>query len=141
MVEGKVNAATKFLSENNESSVLPANSEVINELKTKHPCPATIQKETLLHGPISRTENSYFDNTNEELIKVSAIRTKGAARPSSLDAEQYKNILVKNKYKNEGKELCEQIVLLAKKSATSIIDLSTIEALVICNQIPLNKNP
>ena len=62
MMEGKVNAAMKFLSENNESGVLPAHKDVIEQLKSKHPCPAFIQEDTLLQGPINITENSYFDN-------------------------------------------------------------------------------
>ena len=86
-------------------------------------------------------ECSYFDNINEEIIKTAARQTKGATGPSKLDAEQYKNILVSNKYKHEGKELREQIALFAKKLATTIVDPFAIEALVTCNLIPLNKNP
>ena len=121
--------------------VLPANDEIIQELKVKHPHPASIQNETLLNGPINKVENSYFDNINEEMIKLAARRTKGGAGPSKLDAEQFRNILVSNKYKNEGKELREQIALLARKLATTIVDPCAIEALIACNLIPLNKNP
>ena len=141
MMEGKVTAAIKFLSDNSDVGVLPASNEVIQELKTKHPHPALIQNETLLNGPINKVENSYFDNINEDMTKLAARRTKGAAGPSKLDAEQFKNILVSNRYRHEGKELREQIALLARKLATTTVDPSAIEALIACNLIPLNKNP
>ena len=135
MMERKVTAAVKFLSDNSDVGVLPASDEVIRDLKTKHPHPALIQND------INKVENSYFDNINEDMIKLAARRTRGAAGPSKLDAEQFKNILVSNKYKHEGKELREQIALLARKLATTTVDPSAIEALIACNLIPLNKNP
>ena len=75
------------------------------------------------------------------MIKLSARRTKGAAGPSKIDAEQFKNILVSNRYKHEEKELREKIALLARKLANTTVDPSAIEVLFACNLIPLNKNP
>ena len=141
MMEGKVTEAVKFLSDNSDVGVLPASDEVIRDLKTKHPHPALIQSDTLLNGPINKVENSYFDNINEDMIKLAARITRGAAGPSKLDAEQFKNILVSNKYKHEGKELREQIALLARKLATTTVDPSAIEELIACNLIPHNKKP
>ena len=50
-------------------------------------------------------------------------------------------ILTSNKMKNEAKFLREQIALLARNLATKIVDPATIEALIACRLIPLNKNP
>ena len=58
-----------------------------------------------------------------------------------MDADQFRNILVNKKFKHEGKELREQIATLTRKLATTVIDPNTIDALVACNLIPLNKNP
>ena len=140
-MEGKVSAALKFLTNENSAGVLPADDNTINELKKKHPPAAPIQEECLLNGPLIRLQPSYFDNITEDVIKTAARMTKGAAGPSKLDADQYKNILVNNKYKHEGKELREQIAILAKKLATTIIDPNTIDSLICCNLIPLDKNP
>ena len=95
----------------------------------------------MLKGPINKVENSYFDNINEDMIKLAARRTIGAAGPSKIDAKQFKNILVSNKYKHEWKKLREQIALLARKLATTTVYPSEIEPLIACNLIPLNKNP
>ena len=102
---------------------------MIQQLKTKHPHPAPIQNDTLLNGPINEVENSYFDNINEDMIILAARRTKGAAGPSKLGAEQFKNVLVSNRYKHEEKQLREQIALLARKITTTTVDPSAIEAL------------
>ena len=67
--------------------------------------------------------------------------TKGASGPSQLDAEQYRHILASSKYKLEGKHLREQIALLGRKLASEIVDPSSLEALVACRLIPLDKCP
>ena len=75
------------------------------------------------------------------MILKAAQSTKGACGPSSLDADQYRHILASRKYKQEGKDLREQMALLAKKLATSIIDPATLEAYTACRLIPLDKAP
>ena len=102
MMEGKVSAAIKFLSENNDHGVLPASEETVNELMLKHPSPALIHADTLLEGPLNIPGKSYFDNINGDLIKQAARQTKGAPGPSKLDADQFKNMLISNKFKHEG---------------------------------------
>ena len=141
MMEGKVSAAIKFLSENNDSGVLPADDDTMRELLAKHPSPATIQPGSLLQGPLNQLQDSYFDNINEDIIRIAAKQTRAAAGPSKMDADQFRNILVNKKFKHEGKELREQIATLTRKLATTVIDPNTIDALVACNLIPLNKNP
>ena len=44
--------------------------------------------------------------------------TKGAAGPSKLDAEQFKIMLVSNKFRKEGQDLRENIAIMVKKLAT-----------------------
>ena len=57
-----------------------------------------------------------------------------------FDADQFGRISCSKKFKNEGKALREQIAILAKKIAISIVDPSCLEAFVACRLIPLNKN-
>ena len=132
MLQGKVSAAIKLLSEDSESGILPADDNTIAELKLKHPDPSNILSHSLLHGPIVQVSSSYFECINEDVIKNATRQTRGAAGPSKLDSDQYKLMLVSTKFKKEGKELREQIALLARKLASSIIDPTTIEAIVTC---------
>ena len=141
MMEGKVSAALKILSECEEEGVLPANKETIDELEKKHPEPAKIHEGSLLQGPLMRPDKSYFDSINGDLIKVAARQTKGSAGPSRLDSDQFKHILCSNRYRQEGRVLADQIALLAKKIATETVDPNSLEAYTTCRLIPLNKNP
>ena len=111
------------------------------ELKAKHPPPSPVNEEVLLQGPIDKVSPRYFDGIDETMIKNAARLTRGAAGPSNLDGEQFKMMLVSNKFKKEGKEMREQLATMAKKLATEIIDPKCIESFVACKLIPLNKNP
>ena len=141
MLEGKVNAALKFLSTENSAGVLKLTNDVIEELQKKHPEPAPIEDGALLHGPVHQTPSNYFDEIDEQTILKASKLTKGAGGPSHMDAEQYRHILISSKYKKEGKDMREQIAALARKLASSYIDPDTIESLACCRLIPLEKNP
>ena len=141
MFQGKVNAAINFLSEDQVQGILPIDEEVIMELKAKHPPPSLVNEDVLLQGPIDKVSPRYFDGIDETMIKNAARLTRGAAGPSNLDGEQFKMMLVSNKFKKEGKEMREQLATMAKKLATEIIDPKCIESFVACKLIPLNKNP
>ena len=124
-----------------DNGVLKATGDVIIELKQKHPEPAEILQNVLINGPIEFVPTNYFASIDESSIQKAAKLTKGAAGPSQFDADQFHRILCSKKFKNEGKTLREQIVILARNIATSIIDPSCLEAFVACRLIPLNKNP
>ena len=68
MLQGKVNAALNLLSSENSGGVLHLSDIVIKELKEKHPPPAPIQENTLLHGPILSTPSNYFELIDEQMI-------------------------------------------------------------------------
>ena len=141
MFEGKVSAALKFLSIEADSGILDLSDETMRALSEKHPEPSPAREGALLFGPVDKVLPSVFDPIDEQSILKAAQSTHGANGPSLLDAEQYSHILISRKYKGEGKELREQIAILAKTLATTIIDPATIEALTACRLIPLNKNP
>ena len=72
MFKGKINAALKFLSEESDHGILPTNDEVLDELKRKHPEPASIPDNVLLERPIDQFPESYFDSLDETVIKNAA---------------------------------------------------------------------
>ena len=67
--------------------------------------------------------------------------TKGAGGPSRLDAEQHPRLPTSNIYRKENKELRVQLATLARLLVTEYLDPNTLEAIVACRLIPLNKNP
>ena len=141
MLQGKINAALNLLSTESGGGVLQLSDPVIKSLVDKHPSPAPIQEDALLHGPVNRVPSNYFDTIDEQTIAKAAQLTKGAAGPSHVDAKQYRHILLSNKFKAENKQLREQIANLAKKLATTIVDPSTLEAFICCRLVPLDKQP
>ena len=100
-----------------------------------------LKKGTLLHGPINRVLPSYFDSIDEAMVLKAPSLTKGAGGPSQLDSAQYLHILSSHKFRKENKKLREQIARLTRLLASEIVDPYTVEALVACRLIPLNKNP
>ena len=58
-----------------------------------------------------------------------------------MDAKQWRRILVSKHYKQEGKELREELSKLVRKTATDILDPTPLEPYTACRLIPLNKAP
>ena len=65
--------------------------------------------------------------------------TKASCGLSQPHAEQYCNMLTSDKYKKDNKELWVELATLARSIATKILDPKTLEAIVPCRLIPLDK--
>ena len=143
MFHGKVTAAMRYLTncENIKGGLVEMNDETIGELKKKHPSPAPLKEETLLHGPIEDVPVSYFDCINEEMIHRAASYTHGSSGPSHMDADHFRFILTSKHFKQSGTNLRVQIAKLARILATQHIDPVYLESYVCSRLIPLNKNP
>ena len=94
MQKGKVNGALKILTNNMRGSILPVTDETLQLLELKHPDAKDTSQQALLQGPIQNMHPIVFDDIDEELIKNAAIRTKGGAGPSGLDADGWRGIIV-----------------------------------------------
>ena len=86
MMEGKVNAAIRLLSDEGSKGVLHLSDEILEELKLKHPIAEKPAVAALLQGPIESTHSVIYENINGESIRKVALNTKGAAGPSGLDS-------------------------------------------------------
>ena len=141
MLQGKANSALKFLTEDHDKGGIPPLTEtVLGELIEKHPEAGKIHPNTLLQGPIKNTQASYFDSIDELMIQQVAMQTREAGGPQQLDAA-HPHILAGKTYEKEGKEMREQVVLMAKTLATTITDPSSLESYIACRLIPLDKCP
>ena len=81
-----------------------------------------------------------FEGKEEEIEKA-ARKTQGSGGPSQLDANQWKRMLCSGHFKNESKDLREQVAIFARKIATETVDPRTLEGYVACRLIPLDKAP
>ena len=141
VMEGKISAALKFLDNESSCGVLQYSETVVAELKEKHPKLEPATKESLLHGPIDQILPYLFNSIDEQAVLQCAIRTKGSAAPSGMDAELYRRILCSKSFNSSGKALREEIAILAKNILLKSYDPVLLEGYVASRVIPLDKNP
>ena len=83
-----------------------------------------------------------FDGANPDLVRKSAIRTKCSHGPSGLDADFWSKILCNSIFGNASDDFCHVIALLARMLCSEeLVDAKSIEGLVACRLIPLDKSP
>ena len=80
----KINAALRLLSDETSGGVLPLFEEVFQSLREKHPSPAEIKSDSLLHDPIADLSNVSVAVDERDVLAI-AKTLKGAAGPSGLD--------------------------------------------------------
>ena len=120
-MEGKISAAIKFLDKESSGGVLKISDEVINELKDKHPTAAPIVDNSLLYGPLEHIPDCFYDSINEEAVLKAALRTKGSAGPSGMDADIFRRLLCSKNFSAAGKELREEIAIFTKNLLTTTL--------------------
>ena len=75
------------------------------------------------------------------MIYSAALKTKGSAGPSGMDADLYRRILCSKNFNTEGKLLKEEIATMARNMLTTSYHLSQPERYTASRLIPLNKRP
>ena len=92
MLKGKVGAALRWISGNNRGSVTII-TEVLDQLKSKHPQSREVQKNVLLFGPIYKVEPVIYNNIDDKTIEKAASSMNGSAGPSGVDGEAWKRLI------------------------------------------------
>ena len=82
-----------------------------------------------------------FHSIDAESVKKAILKNKGAAGPSGLDADGWKRILTSDQFGNSSYILCKTFAEVIKELCTTEDLSSSLEALLACRLIPLNKNP
>ena len=79
----------------------------MKQLKKLHPEGVEAKEEILLTGEVPFFDPVIFSNIDESSIATAALRTRGAAGPSGMDAIQWRRILISKNYGAIGKDLRE----------------------------------
>ena len=143
MKNDKVNSALNLLSDTGFNGTLPLDDSTFKVLQNKHPETAQKHENLLLAGPIQKTSAVIYDQITTDLIKECAIRTKGAAGPSCFDGGDWRRIIDTNIYRTNGNDLRKTIAETTRKLCIEELDshsLKSLESLMACHLIPLNKN-
>ena len=151
MFQGKTKSALQLLSERGKGRVLHINdsiegtgdvpTSVVDVLKHKHPHAQVATADALVegnHDPL-QTHLVIFDRIDASTIRSAALRTKGAAGPSGLDAHCWRRMCTS--FKTASNELCLSLVLLARCLCTTFVDPKGLSALMACRLIALDKCP
>ena len=83
--------------------------------------------------------DSLYQQIDGEMIRETALRTKGSGGPSGVDANGFKRILACKSFKKSGVNLCEAVATMTRRLCTEYIDPRTIEPILANRLIPLDK--
>ena len=117
-------------------------------MRENHPTSKSTDPEVLLCGKLTFVNPVMFEELYESNIVKAALRTKGSAGPSGLDAEGWRRMLISKTFVNETVNLRSSVALMAKHLCTNEIktkylhdkEFVNIEAYIACRLIPLEKN-
>ena len=147
MLAGKVHAALRLLDKAESVGVLNLTDEVLSDLKSLHPDAKHAPEVILMDGELPWFDPVVFTNIDESSITKAALKTRGAAGPSGLDADGWRRMLVSKNFGKTGKDLRISIAKMTQQLCTQELTLGSvenkrdIEAYTACRLIPLEKSP
>ena len=151
MFQGKTSAALQLLTQKGNSGVLhvddpadrsdPESQSVLDILKSKHPQaqPASPDAVLLNSSEAPQIHPVVFDQITASSIRSAALRTKGAAGPSGIDAHCWRRLCTS--FKAASDDLCHSLALLARRLCVSFVDPKGLSSLLAYRLIALDKCP
>ena len=147
MMQGKVNAALRLLDRQETLGVAKMSEDVMTELRNLHPEAQPASADTLMSGDIPYFDPVRFTNIDDKAIATAALKTRGSAGPSGLDADGWRRMLVSKNFGKTGKDLRVSIAKMAQNLCSREVqeivgtENSSIEAYTSNRLIPLLKSP
>ena len=137
MRKGNVHNAMKLLTNNMKK----LNKKTLEQLKQKHPQRRDADPEIMLPDKLEEIHPIKFDSIDAENVRKTALKTRGGAGPSGVDADGWKKILTSNQFGNSTDDLCKTFAEVIKKLCTVENQSTSSEAFLTNRLIPLDKNP
>ena len=69
VMEGQINSALRYLSEDDSGGVLPLTDDVVRQLRENHPDEQRAKLRSLLFGPVEERPDSVYQEINGELVR------------------------------------------------------------------------
>ena len=92
MRKGNIHNAMKLLTNNMKNGVLPLDKKTLEQLKQKHLQRRDADPEIMLPDNPEEIHPIMFDSIDAENVRKAALKTRGGAGPSGLDADGWKRI-------------------------------------------------
>ena len=153
MMEGRVKAALRLISNDNnggpldldshvESGSSPTTLETVREALLKIHLPKQPLKPSAIISPGTHVHEPHpvlFETIDGPLIRRTILMMDGAAGPSGLDAAAWKRLCTS--FKAASADLCEALASVARRICSSYVDPSGLTAFIACRLVGLNKCP
>ena len=151
MMVGNIKAAIRYVCEQasskgvlsiSQTMDLPGSDQPITVgevLEQKHPAAAPASFGSVLFGPVVDFQPVVFDRLDATVVRQAALRSRGAAGPSGVDAAGWRRLCCS--FGRESTALCTAIAAVCRRMSCCYLDPNTLEAFTACRLIPLDKNP
>jgi hypothetical protein len=139
MLQGKVKAALKLIMSETKGGALPFNPELFSLLQQKHPRAEAADSNYLMSGCIPYIHPILYAGITGDLIRSSALHTRGSGGPSGADADQWRQMCCS--FQEASSNLCNAIAAVARRLATQVVNSDVLGALLANRLIPLDKSP
>ena len=143
--KGKVKDTMRLLKENTQkplkSSDIVNGKTVLEILQEKHPEGRPLNPDVLSQSESPHTDFHpiVFEGIDASLVRSSALKVKGSAGPSGLDAHQWRRLCTS--FGHYSDDLCDAVAAITRRLCTEYVDPNAIESLTACRLIALNQNP
>ena len=143
--KGKLKDAVRLLKSDTQKpfkSTDVLNGKTIAEiLQEKHPDGRELHHSTLTETNSTNTDFHpiVFESINATLIRSSALKAGGSAGPSGLDVKDWRRLCTS--FYQHSDDLCDAVAAVTKRLCTKYVDPDSVESLMACRLIALNKNP
>ena len=105
VLQGRLSAAVKVLSQTDATGVLPPTEHVRAKMALLHPIGQDVNREELLQGIPPEVHPVIFENLGARRIYSAALRTHGSSGPSGLDANNMKKLFCSQKHNRASESL------------------------------------
>ena len=151
MSKGNTKAALRLLSNDNRGPVLRlsdnvpspegAHASVLDILKSKHPSGGSPTEDRIVDGARNppTVHPVIFDSIQGMTIRSDALRTSGAAAPSSIDARGWRRLC--SSFKSASDDLCHSLALFTRRLCLVLVDPEGLAPLMSCRLIALDNIP
>jgi hypothetical protein len=139
VLQGKLSAALRILTGDQDTSVLGPTESVIEQLRMLHPNPEDADITGLIRGVPPVIDPVVYQNIDGTSIYKAAMRTRGSSGPSGMDADNMRKLLCSKKHKRASEELCEAIADMGKRIGTEYLDPGLLDTYINCREIALEK--
>ena len=117
----------------------PNSKSVRDILISKHPTGQKPYRECIIEEEPQDPHQIIFEAINSNSIRSNALKIRGAAGPSGLDAHIWRRQCTS--YKGPSSDLCEALATVAKRICSIYVDPNSLKPLLACLLIALSKKP